>query len=438
MLNCGIHPCPLKCHQISDHSQMPCQHPYSGTCPVNHALKWKCHQSKPDPCPVCVKEAERAEEKRNRALKPKQKQLDAIVGAQERANVLKQKIKDIDPARTNARKVTARFSSPSKTTNPVPLTPPSNLQSNVPSSKFTSSSSTSPKPQPKIKPSTAQISSNSKQSKFQQPRPSLTSLKNETPKSACQDWLHQKQVNGEKNSVIDGIMELSGLEDVKPASKQPIHQREAARIRQMEGKVAREKALAALKKKQEKEERKYEEAHVQQSLQRMGVCSVGYRWIKQPQGYRCAGGTHFISNDQLMRQQEAGLKKKQDEEEGQREEAQVQLMLQQMGMCSAGYHWIKQSQGYRCTGGGHFISNDHLMRQKEAARIREQEAEAAQERALAALKKQEEERRHEEAQVQQKLQQMGVCSAGYAWIKQSQGYQCAGGTHFISNDQLGI
>jgi hypothetical protein len=61
MLNCGIHPCPLKCHQISDHSQMPCQHSYSSTCPVNHALKWKCHESKPDPCPVCVKEAERAE-----------------------------------------------------------------------------------------------------------------------------------------------------------------------------------------------------------------------------------------------------------------------------------------------------------------------------------------------------------------------------------------
>ncbi|KAG1880007.1 hypothetical protein F4604DRAFT_1497776, partial [Suillus subluteus] len=74
-------------------------------------------------------------------------------------------------------------------------------------------------------------------------------------------------------------------------------QRESARIQQLEAKAAREKALAELKKK--REERKREEAQVQRNLQQMGVCSVGYRWIKQPQGYRCAGGTHFISNDQL-------------------------------------------------------------------------------------------------------------------------------------------
>jgi hypothetical protein len=61
MFNCGIHPCSLKCHQISDLPQMPRHHPYSSMCLVNHALQRKCHQSKPDPCPVCIKEAERAE-----------------------------------------------------------------------------------------------------------------------------------------------------------------------------------------------------------------------------------------------------------------------------------------------------------------------------------------------------------------------------------------
>ena len=48
----------------------------------------------------------------------------------------------------------------------------------------------------------------------------------------------------------------------------------------------------------------------------------------------------------------------------------------------------------------------------------------------------EEQRREEKAQ--QKLRQMGVCVAGFRWIKQSSGYQCAGGTHFISNDRLGV
>ncbi|KAG1880018.1 hypothetical protein F4604DRAFT_1954013 [Suillus subluteus] len=59
------------------------------------------------------------------------------------------------------------------------------------------------------------------------------------------------------------------------------------------------------------------------------------------------------------------------------------------------------------------------VQQMEAARVQELEAKAAREKALAALKKQEE-------------------VESYAWIKQSQGYQCAGGGHFISNDQLGI
>ncbi|OJA15475.1 hypothetical protein AZE42_06349 [Rhizopogon vesiculosus] len=82
-----------------------------------------------------------------------------------------------------------------------------------------------------------------------------------------------------------------------------------------------------------------------------------------------------------------------------------------------------------------------LMRQREEARLRELQAKAAQEKALAAWKEkqQEEERRkREEAKVQQKLRQMGVCVAGFQWIKQSGGYVCAGGSHFISDAQLGI
>jgi hypothetical protein len=36
------------------------------------------------------------------------------------------------------------------------------------------------------------------------------------------------------------------------------------------------------------------------------------------------------------------------------------------------------------------------------------------------------------------LRQMGVCVAGFRWIKQASGYRCAGGTHYISNSQLGV
>jgi len=39
---------------------------------------------------------------------------------------------------------------------------------------------------------------------------------------------------------------------------------------------------------------------------------------------------------------------------------------------------------------------------------------------------------------QKKLREMGVCVAGYQWIKQSGGYRCAGGSHFITDGQLGF
>jgi hypothetical protein len=47
-------------------------------------------------------------------------------------------------------------------------------------------------------------------------------------------------------------------------------------------------------------------------------------------------------------------------------------------------------------------------------------------------------KRKEEARVQTKLRQMGVCVAGFRWIKQDNGYRCAGGSHFVDNSALGI
>ncbi|OJA15476.1 hypothetical protein AZE42_06348 [Rhizopogon vesiculosus] len=262
MLNCGIHPCPLKCHKISDHSQMPCQHPYSGMCVADrHKLKWKCHQSMPDPCPVCTKEAERAEEKRKRELELKQKleeeeqqrlmeraeeqlehdlrmaeldaklkaEQDAIADAQiaqQRANDLKQKLMDIEAARSNAQKAAANAqahtnaafaassSSSTSTRTPNP-TPPSNPQSNPPPPiNPTPPPPSSQNNNPSTKPSAKQTPTSNSQNPNSGP-PSTPSSNAAPTSAAHRDWLHQKQVNGEKNSAIDGIMELTGLEDVK-------------------------------------------------------------------------------------------------------------------------------------------------------------------------------------------------------------------------------
>jgi predicted ribosome quality control (RQC) complex YloA/Tae2 family protein len=71
-----------------------------------------------------------------------------------------------------------------------------------------------------------------------------------------------------------------------------------------------------------------------------------------------------------------------------------------------------------------------------AQRVRE--AEEEERRQLAEELRQMEEARREEEAVQRKIQEMGVCVSGYAWIQQESGYRCQGGAHFLDNSQLGI
>ncbi len=73
---------------------------------------------------------------------------------------------------------------------------------------------------------------------------------------------------------------------------------------------------------------------------------------------------------------------------------------------------------------------DTANRLKEEARIRH---------VLIRRKKVEQERlREKEVKAQRKLEKMGVCCAGFQWIKQPGGYRCAGGSHFVGDAQLGL
>jgi hypothetical protein len=83
------------------------------------------------------------------------------------------------------------------------------------------------------------------------------------------------------------------------------------------------------------------------------------------------------------------------------------------------------------------VERDRLRRLHEEMRIQEAKDRMERER-VAALLEQERENKRQEAKVQQKLRVMGVCVAGYRWIKQTSGYRCAGGSHFVDNAALGI
>lgn len=82
-----------------------------------------------------------------------------------------------------------------------------------------------------------------------------------------------------------------------------------------------------------------------------------------------------------------------------------------------------------------------LKRRHEEARLRHLAARRAQEEAAERLRRAREEaerRRKEEAKAQVKLREMGVCVAGFRWIKEVGGYRCAGGSHFVGDAALGL
>jgi hypothetical protein len=51
--------------------------------------------------------------------------------------------------------------------------------------------------------------------------------------------------------------------------------------------------------KQMEEEKNAEELKKQEKLKHMGLCVMGFVWLKQPGGYRCAGGSHYISDVEI-------------------------------------------------------------------------------------------------------------------------------------------
>ncbi|KAL9620613.1 MAG: hypothetical protein Q9160_004867 [Pyrenula sp. 1 TL-2023] len=85
--------------------------------------------------------------------------------------------------------------------------------------------------------------------------------------------------------------------------------------------------------------------------------------------------------------------------------------------------------------------DDEEKKRLEAARLRRVKEMRAMQEKMEKLKRererQQEERRKEEV-AQMKLRQMGVCVAGFRWIKQRGGYRCAGGTHWVGDKELGV
>ena len=88
-------------------------------------------------------------------------------------------------------------------------------------------------------------------------------------------------------------------------AKAEADRREQRRVAELQKKMQRAKEeeerrrreLEERKRREQEEQRKHEQA--MQKLRRMGVCVAGFQWHKIAGGYRCGGGSHFVSDAQL-------------------------------------------------------------------------------------------------------------------------------------------
>lgn len=86
MLSCGIHSCPSKCHQLSDHSKMECKRVVKWKCTRGHSLAVACFKNN-GACRFCTEEDEKKEKQRQRNLRldiaraEKQKEYERVLAS---------------------------------------------------------------------------------------------------------------------------------------------------------------------------------------------------------------------------------------------------------------------------------------------------------------------------------------------------------------------
>ncbi|KAI8933540.1 hypothetical protein NX059_009277 [Plenodomus lindquistii] len=223
MLNCTVHTCPFRCHQLQDHSKMDCEAIITLTCPVGHKITRKCHQKAIASCRKCDAEACAKEKKRQRDYKLDQErqakqqayaaQLAEIeekiehekrtlkdqTDDSDRKNAIAQKRQDLQNLKAKVEKARkASSTSSSSKSNPMPPA------SGVPSSS--SNDTTSSKASKDHEDATGASEAPSKEP---------DNLSEVDVSEAENDWNWEKEKGGAKNEALDSLMSMIGLESVK-------------------------------------------------------------------------------------------------------------------------------------------------------------------------------------------------------------------------------
>ncbi|KAF2030476.1 P-loop containing nucleoside triphosphate hydrolase protein [Setomelanomma holmii] len=217
LLNCKLHPCPQKCHQLVDHSKMACKAIVTFQCSKGHKIKRKCHDKAAAMCKTCQEEA-LAQEKRLRrdfeldeqrrtnqqAYATKLAEIQAEIEhhqrilrdraiEEEQRNALTQKKQDLQ----NMKQLAKEPRKVSEVTAPAPH-PPASIP---PPSQFQNANNDDPHSLTTPEPSN-EVDQND----------DLPAWNNS---EARDDWEAQKAMWGAENEALDSLMAMIGLETVK-------------------------------------------------------------------------------------------------------------------------------------------------------------------------------------------------------------------------------
>ena len=234
LLNCNIHTCPHRCHQLQDHSRMNCKVIISSTCPNNHKTTRKCHDKAAAHCRKCEAELRAREKKRQRdheldkereakqsAYAARLFEIEGEIHHQKR--VLKEQADDrdrqqaLEQKKQDLRNLQERVQNPRK-----PLVPTSSISNTTatPPNDTSGRQHENAAPNATSNPSDKSTASAKATSPYQdqdqdQNQGQDQGQFNWDKSEAKDDWEWQKKYEGAENEALDSLVPMIGLESVK-------------------------------------------------------------------------------------------------------------------------------------------------------------------------------------------------------------------------------
>ncbi|KAM6493099.1 P-loop containing nucleoside triphosphate hydrolase protein [Amanita muscaria] len=362
LMDCGIHQCQVSCHQTTDHSRMCCQILVVCKCSNGHDISYHCHMGPSYVCSLCEKERQLVEKQQMDELKRKKKRerekkdhelimadlerqiqvarqdiRDARTAA-EREQARLQKEEDLRKAQEQARQKAERKRQKEETARRKrELEEQARLQKEEDMQKAQEQARRQKAERKRQKEETAWR----KRELEEQAR-----LQKEKDMQKAQEQVRQKAER--KREKAETARRMRVLEEQARLQKEEDMQKAQEQVRQ-KAERKREKAETAWRMRElEEQARSVKEAVYE--AERMGL-------IRQKEVER---GREDTIERERERIEKALREKKRMEEQSRRQEAQIQWHLRLMDVCPIGFQWLPQGGGYRCACGSHWVSNAQL------------------------------------------------------------------------------